>query len=251
MISFFTVAPPLPARLPRLWSGVSRYIDDRWDIHRLHVDRFVAEAATRLDRAGALILDPAAGFGRYRSNFTRATYLCADLAIGDRHWDYSHLNLVSEIYQLPVKSGSVPVVLLTQTLEHLARPAEALAEVARVLAPGGQLYLSAPFLGDAEHQVPHDYYRYTRYALVHLLESAGFEVLEFRRFGGPATLLVHTFARGLLQFLRTPSYKLTQLLNFVFRTMMVPMAALLHAYDRPELDKVDACLGFGVIAMKK
>ena len=50
-----------------------------------------------------------------------------------------------------------------------------LAELYRVLAPGGRLWLTAP-LFYAEHQTPYDFYRYTQYGMRH--------VLEYRRLRG-------------------------------------------------------------------
>jgi SAM-dependent methyltransferase len=57
------------------------------------------------------------------------------------------------------------------------QPAAVLAEAWRVLRPGGVLLLSAPFFWPL-HEEPHDYYRYTRHGLQHLLEQAGFEAIH-------------------------------------------------------------------------
>ncbi|MCX2726875.1 class I SAM-dependent methyltransferase [Thermomicrobium sp. 4228-Ro] len=46
--------------------------------------------------------------------------------------------------RLPFRSGSIDVVCCFQVLEHLANPAHFLAEVRRVLAPGGLLLLTTP-----------------------------------------------------------------------------------------------------------
>jgi SAM-dependent methyltransferase len=68
-------------------------------------------------------------------------------------------------------------VLLTQVLEHIPEPATVLAELHRVLKPGGTLWLTAP-LFYAEHEKPYDFFRYTQFGLRHLLGGAGFEVQE-------------------------------------------------------------------------
>ncbi len=50
--------------------------------------------------------------------------------------------------RLPLRDGSVDTVISCETLEHLPNPKAALAEFARVLSPGGRLFLTTPnYLG--------------------------------------------------------------------------------------------------------
>ncbi len=51
------------------------------------------------------------------------------------------------------------------------------------LKPGGQLMIIVPTMWE-EHQMPHDYYRFTRYGAQRLLEEAGFAVDQIRPLGG-------------------------------------------------------------------
>lgn len=46
-----------------------------------------------------------------------------------------------EIERLPVESGAVDVALLSQALHHAERPERALAEAARIVAPGGRVLI--------------------------------------------------------------------------------------------------------------
>jgi hypothetical protein len=59
------------------------------------------------------------------------------------------------------------------------------------------LILSVPHLSIL-HEVPHDYYRYTRYGLMSLLEERGFRVLEIREAGGLVSFLSHLLSLGLM-----------------------------------------------------
>lgn len=54
-----------------------------------------------------------------------------------------HLQLGS-VYELPFKSRSFDMVVLSEVLEHLTDEASALAEIKRVLKPGGWLVLTVP-----------------------------------------------------------------------------------------------------------
>jgi SAM-dependent methyltransferase len=77
----------------------------------------------------------------------------------------------------------VDCALCTEVLEHCPDPLALLREVHRVLKPGGILVLTLPFLWPL-HEVPHDWCRYTPFALRHLLESTGFRVRDLRPLGG-------------------------------------------------------------------
>ena len=87
---------------------------------------------------------------------------------------------------LPFGDGRFDTVTLLEVLEHVRRPHEALAECRRVLADGGQLLLSMPFLYPV-HDAPADYTRYTLHALRLHLERAGFDIVEERALGRPLT----------------------------------------------------------------
>ena len=82
-----------------------------------------------------------------------------------------------------VPSGSYATVLCLEVLEHVPDPARAVAEIFRVLGSGGKLIVSVPHLSRL-HEEPIDFYRYTKYGLAYLLETAGFEVLEICPRGG-------------------------------------------------------------------
>lgn len=83
-------------------------------------------------------------------------------------------------YSLPFKSNSVDAVITTKIiLEHISEPGETIKEFARVLKPGGEAFIIAPF-AMAIHQPPHDYFRFTEYGLRHLFRKAELEVVYIR-----------------------------------------------------------------------
>ncbi len=90
------------------------------------------------------MLDVGAGDAPYRELFEHTEYVTVD-------WDRSvhkgarSASIIASADMLPVDDGSVDLVLLTQVLEHVPDPASVLAEMARVLKPGGTLYATVPF----------------------------------------------------------------------------------------------------------
>jgi SAM-dependent methyltransferase len=135
---------------------------------RRRVARFAAAT-----EPGMLVLDAGAGKSPYRKLFDHAKYEAADFA--QLTTGYAPLDYVCDLTDIPVEDGRFDRVICNQVLEHLPEPGKALAELYRVLKPGGRILLSAP-LYYAEHQVPYDFFRYTRYSLRRLFEQAGFDI---------------------------------------------------------------------------
>ncbi len=77
--------------------------------------------------------------------------------------------------RVPMPDNSADYYLILNIVEHVKDPAGMLAECRRILKPGGTAIVYAPNVRE-EHQVPCDYFRYTRYGFVHLATQAGLTV---------------------------------------------------------------------------
>ena len=142
--------------------------------HHSRLDAFARRAAASLSE-GARVLDAGAGDCRYQKHFRQAIYESADFCQVKK--PYGEITYVCDLRALPVEASRYDLVLMTQVLEHLAEPLEVLGELHRVLKPGGTLWLSAP-LQHEEHEEPYDFFRYTQFGLRHVLQRAGFQVVE-------------------------------------------------------------------------
>jgi SAM-dependent methyltransferase len=194
----------------------------RYVLHfEARIDAAVREFADAL-KPGARVLDAGAGETQYKHYFTKHRYIALDLAVGDKQWDYSKLDVLGELSALPFPDAIFDASLNVVTLEHVKEPARALAEISRTLAPGGRLLLIAPHEWE-EHQQPHDYFRYTRYGLDYLLCQAGLQIDEIRPVGGFFRLLSRRLFNA-LQFFPGP-------LIFVAAIFFVPPALVLPLLD--------------------
>lgn len=113
---------------------------------------------------------------------------------------HPELDYVADIQKMPFTGNAFDTVLCVEVLEHVPYPAKALAEIYRVLRPGGHLILTVPHIGYL-HNEPHDYYRYTKYGLEVLLKDAGFEIIEVEPNGGIVSFIQHmpaTFLVGMV-----------------------------------------------------
>jgi len=157
----------------------------------LHFECLIEDAVHALASslpAGALVLDAGSGEGQYRLHFDRQRYLGVDLGLGDVKWNYSRLDAVADLARLPFPAEAFDAALHIVTLEHVPEPLKVLQEISRVLRPGAPLLIVVPQEWEV-HQAPHDYYRYTRYGISYLLESAGFQDLNIQPAGGFFRLL--------------------------------------------------------------
>ena len=100
--------------------------------------------------------------------------------------------------QLPFRDGAFDTVLSTEVLEHLPTPAVCVAEMARVLKPGGKLLLTVPF-SQPLHELPNDFWRFTPSALALLAEDAGLEPISIEPRGNFATALGAMSSQWLLR----------------------------------------------------
>ncbi len=168
------------------------------------------------------------------------TYTGLDLGVGDQQWDYSRLDVVGDLAALPFPDQHFDAALNVVTLEHVRDPHRVIQELGRVLKAGGQLLLIAPQEWEV-HQHPHDYFRYTRFGLRHLLEQAGFEKIEVRPVGGYFRLMSRRLLNG-LQFFPGP-------LMLVAGLFLAPPALLFPLLDGLDREK-NFTLGYVCIAQK-
>ena len=130
----------------------------------------------------ARIVDLGCGAKPYERYFNGATqYVGVDLPV---ERSANKLEKRADVYarlsELPLESGRFDVLLCTQVLEHVPDVGAVLAEGHRVLRDGGLAIVSVPFMA-AEHEVPHDYLRFTSFGIRELLERAGFERIEVKK----------------------------------------------------------------------
>jgi SAM-dependent methyltransferase len=143
-----------------------------YSVRRQRLDRDLESAA------GALtgdVLEIGCGHagrrGRFRPNLD-----------GVRRWIYLDRDparvpdICGDGLQLPLRPAAFDAVVCLEVLEYVWQPALALAEINRVLKPGGTLVLSTPLL----HRVDavDDYWRFTEPALRRMLREAGFDVIR-------------------------------------------------------------------------
>ena len=99
---------------------------------------------------------------------------------------------------LPFKDGEYDTVILSDVLEHIPEPRLLLNEISRVLSPGGILFLNVPFFYWL-HEEPHDFYRYTEFALTKLAKASGLDVISLTPTGGVPEIISDIYSKAVLR----------------------------------------------------
>src|SRR3546814_17726008 len=76
---------------------------------------------------------------------------------------------------MPFAHASIDAIACYEVLEHVREPDAVLAEVARVLVPGGIAEFTMPYFYPI-HDAPYDYQRWTRHGWSRSLGPVGLEV---------------------------------------------------------------------------
>ncbi len=152
---------------------------------RIVVDAMVKhyEKAVKTHSSG-LLLDLGCGhvpfYGMYKDLVTDC--ICVD-------WENSmhknqFLDHSADLNQaLPLESEVFDTIICTDVLEHIYKPHQLIAEMARVSKKDGKLIIGVPFYYWL-HETPFDYYRYTEFALRQMIEDQGFKVISIDAYGG-------------------------------------------------------------------
>lgn len=124
------------------------------------------------------ILDFGCGSKPYRNLFPSADYVGLDVPAGGHPAADKTPDVWYDGGTIPFRDACFDGVFSSEVFEHLFDPNGILTELHRVLKPQGWLLITTPFVWD-EHEIPHDFARYTSYGLRYLLERRGFEIIDY------------------------------------------------------------------------
>jgi len=179
--------------------------------------------------------------------------------LNPRLWDYIHvvhgiIDVFGDGQQLPVRDACCDTVLSLEVLEHLPDPERCVAEMARVLKPGGRLLLTVPFTAPL-HQLPYDFRRFTPRGLEDLMQRHGLQVESIRPRGNVASAAGAVLSQYLLRHWAVGHRKhdgsivmsrVRGVLTLPFIALTQGLFALLEKVARDDA----LCLGYSVVARK-
>jgi SAM-dependent methyltransferase len=177
------------------------------------------------------VLDSGCGSMPYRelilSNSKITSYTGLDIETG-LNYEEIKPDVLWDGKTMPFDDARFDVVLSTEVLEHVPYPEKYLAEVKRVLMPGGTFFFTVPFLMSL-HEVPHDYYRYTPFALEMIFKKAGFKIVSIKPMGGYNAALAQMIGLWVNMYLWGKKKK-------IMRVLAKPIIGFLYKNDKPPVN---------------
>ena len=201
---------------------------------------------------GNRILDAGAGEQQYKQYCSHLNYVSQDFneydGVGDNEglqtgkWDVSKTDIISDIVEIPEKDASFDTIICTEVFEHIPDPIAALDELYRLLRPGGELILTAPF-ASLTHFAPFHYCTgFSKYWYEYHLPKTGFTITEITPNGDYSAIVAQELVRMTTYYGKAPFF------------IKVFTAFILRYIKSRKDQKSNAALGpFGyhVIAQKK
>jgi SAM-dependent methyltransferase len=176
------------------WGTAPEFVGPRHELReRLLLDLFLSAAP------GRDVLDVGAGQGTMSARLERLGYEVTSTDVSEAAVAVLRAQLTGPVVEasvtnLPFGDESFDGAVLGEVLEHVEDDRGALAEVARVLRPGGVLAASVPanpaLYGPSDEWAGH-VRRYTRSALIDAYTSAGLTVHQCLGWGFPFSRLYH------------------------------------------------------------
>jgi SAM-dependent methyltransferase len=147
-------------------------VEARRSVARIVLERALDQVLPALPPG--VVMDVGAKHAPYRDKVPATHYLTLDIR------PESGADIVGDLHDVPRDAASLDTIIATEVLEHCYDPDRAVAEIRRLLRPGGVCVLSTRFIHPF-HADPHDYYRFTHEGLAHLFRE--FSTVQVRPLG--------------------------------------------------------------------
>ena len=133
-------------------------VDNFWFWHRRRILDLVRSAIPTLPSDAPIGVDVGCGDGYVARKIANESSFLHFIGV-DAFWDHVRFidaenaydesakrvePVMGNVYAIPIKDGAADLVICSEVVEHLTDDARALAELHRVLAPGGVLILATP-----------------------------------------------------------------------------------------------------------
>jgi len=194
------------------------------------------------------LLDFGCGAKPYKSLFENTlSYVGVDIE-NDSH---NHTNEEIDYYYngetLPFENEAFDIVFSSEVLEHVPNLHKSLAEIKRVVKDNGLILMTLPF-SFSEHEMPHDYRRFTTNGVVEILDEFGFEIVNKKSYGTYIEVIFQLIILYIHDFIYTRNKYFNILLNIIF---IFPFTLLGIIFSKIMPNNKSLYFGTFILAKKK
>lgn len=178
-------------------------------------NRLLRSIASHAKNLTGIMMDFGCGSKPYKSLFEVKQYIGIDF----ENPGHPHLNEQIDVFydghSIPFEDNHFDSVFSSEVFEHIFNLDEILKEINRVMKPDGKLLITCPF-AICEHEVPHDFARYSSFGIKSMLERNGFEIIEQDKTGNSIETVNQLRVMYIHQHI-TPYIRKIPILRSVFR----------------------------------
>lgn len=153
-------------------------------------------------------------------------------------------DIIASAEKIPLPDNSADTVMMTEILEHLQNPKEAIKEAARLLKPGGYMIISTPFLYPI-HADPDDYQRMTVSWFRKTIIENNLNMVEIKEQGFLFTVILDSFKKIISEIKFT-------LVRWMIALLFLPVAEIFLFWEKKIPPKIirNYVGGYFIIARK-
>lgn len=146
------------------------------------------------------LLDFGCGRKPYRNLFINVSeYIGLDMQQTGHDHSLSEIDVFYDGKKIPFENETFDAIFSAEVFEHIFNLDEMLDELHRVLKKDGKMLISIPFMW-GEHEQPHDYARYTSFAIKYILEQKGFRIIASEKTGTASEAILQLYTAYLHSF---------------------------------------------------
>jgi SAM-dependent methyltransferase len=165
-----------------------------------------------------IMLDLGCGTKPYKSLFDVDFYIGVDVKKSDSEYSDGQVDVIYNGKSLPFRDESFDSILCTEVIEHVFEIDKLLTELFRVLKKTSYMLITCPFVWE-EHEIPHDFARYTSYGVIYLMEKCGLKVIKQYK----TTNYVETIIQMWLIYLHQYVFPRNRYLRFLLSLLFIPL----------------------------